>query len=207
MPRRNATLRRLEREDLLAAYSQRPGLQTVLQLESHCCGKRSYATQETAQRDLDRIRATSRQPTLPQRVYYCEAGWFHLTSTLEYSGTDSRVRGVVLSRDRFRCVRCGSSVYGSLASVHHRRWTGMGSKGVNSPANLLTLCSVADGTPGCLGWVRTEPAAAAAVGLAVPLDAAIDPADVPVDHFVHGRVLLLADGGWTPVPLPTLESS
>lgn len=50
-------------------------------LDTYCCGKVRYATEETARAALDRINAVSSEEKVPVRAYECHNGWWHLTST------------------------------------------------------------------------------------------------------------------------------
>lgn len=45
-----------------------------------CRGKVRYATREVAEVERARIAGVSDRPVVPQRVYLCDAGWWHLTS-------------------------------------------------------------------------------------------------------------------------------
>lgn len=53
------------------------------QLICRACGKRRYATKQTAEQDMGRIRAVSYHDRLPERTYQCTRGWWHLTSSTD----------------------------------------------------------------------------------------------------------------------------
>jgi 5-methylcytosine-specific restriction protein A len=116
------------------------------------------------------------------------------------TGPSWEVREQVRERDQDRCAACGISIYrAGTWSWHHRRNRGSGGSrnpAINSPANLLLLCG--DGTALCHGYITAHPAEARADGRSVSLNSTVDPADLPVWHAVHGRVLLDHDGGWLP---------
>lgn len=109
------------------------------------------------------------------------------------TGPDEATVAQVLQRDG-GCVRCGGAIHGRRGvdySIHHRK---LRSQGVdNSLPALVALCG--DGVRACHGWAHHNRTAARDLGLIVkPTD---DPALAPVEHAQHGRVFLLADGGWT----------
>ncbi|MCX5066597.1 hypothetical protein OOJ91_11985 [Micromonospora lupini] len=108
---------------------------------------------------------------------------------------------VVAERDQGRCVRCGKHLSGERGldwSVQHRRARGSGGTSrpdTNEPQNLILLCGSATSPGGCHLAVESSKRAARPHGWAIWLPE--DPARVPVDHYLHGRVWLDADGGWT----------
>jgi len=61
-----------------------------------------------------------------------------------YTGPDTATRLLVLERDGYRCVCCGTPVLGRAYSLQHRKRRSQ--CGDNSPANLLTV--LGDGTRG-----------------------------------------------------------
>jgi hypothetical protein len=92
----------------------------------------------------------------------------------------------IRARDGDRCARLGCS--GSL-HVHHRVRRSQG--GLNSSANLITLCA------SCHHWVHANPYAANRAGLL--LRQGEDPALIPVRHAMWpaAPVWLDADYGFT----------
>jgi hypothetical protein len=68
---------------------------------------------------------------------------------------DYRDASVILTRDDFRCVRCGKVVSTSQYSIHHRV---LGNRKDRRACVLITLCG--SGTTGCHGWVHGHPAEA-----------------------------------------------
>lgn len=65
---------------------------------------------------------------------------------------DDLIRGLVLLRDKYRCVRCGKDVMSRPYSVHHRKLRSQG--GTDDLANLITLCG--HGTTGCHYLVHSQ---------------------------------------------------
>ena len=103
---------------------------------------------------------------------------------------DKDTRDTVLTRDRWRCTRCGKPL--DAGSIHHRRLRGHKWPGLNQPSNLLTLCG--SGTTGCHGWVHAHPAQARELGFIV--SAYNDnPASVPVCTW-RGWITLDDTGGY-----------
>ena len=99
---------------------------------------------------------------------------------------------MVLTRDRWRCVRCGK--YLDAGSIHHRRMRSHKWPGLNLPSNLLTLCG--SGVSGCHGWAHAHPAQAREDGFLV---SAYDdhPETIPV-HTWKGWMIPDNTGHWTP---------
>lgn len=62
-----------------------------------------------------------------------------------YTGPSRKVRALVLERDGFCCVCCGTSIIGRPYSLQHRKRRSQG--GGNSPSNLITVLGT--GTTGC----------------------------------------------------------
>jgi hypothetical protein len=113
------------------------------------------------------------------------------------TGPDDATVKVVLGRDVYRCVRCGTDLLGPRGvrwSIQHRRARGMGGTtrpDTNRPQNLIALCGSA--TTGCHGWVEDHPTAAEAAGWRVRQSD--DPALIRVQHHQFGLVFLAANGG------------
>jgi hypothetical protein len=62
-----------------------------------------------------------------------------------YTGPSRKVRLLVLERDGYACVCCGTSIIGRPYSLQHRKRRSQG--GDNSPSNLITVLGT--GTTGC----------------------------------------------------------
>jgi len=78
-------------------------------------------------------------------------------------------RKQALERDNGICVRCGNFA----SDVHHRKLKGMGgSKLLDTPANLISLCRT------CHSWIHANPAESYELGYMVHSWA--DPEDVPI---------------------------
>lgn len=104
------------------------------------------------------------------------------------TGPDRTTRDKVLERDS-GCLICGAGPYG--LQVHHRKPRRMGGRkvpGINSPANLISLC------PTDHAWVESSRAEALEMGLLVSEHD--DPAQVPVTHRDYGSVFLTDDGDY-----------
>lgn len=102
----------------------------------------------------------------------------------------------VLGRDDWRCLGCGDPLCGRRGieySVHHRKRRSQG--GDNRKSNLVSLCG--HGTSGCHGNVHSEIARARQAGFL--LRSTENPAEVPLEHAVHGTILLDDLGGWESV--------
>lgn len=106
----------------------------------------------------------------------------------------------VTDRDQGRCASCGLLIVGERGvdwSLHHRRPAGMGGdrRAVShSPANLVLLHG--SGLSLCHGYVESNRTEAYDLGLLVHRHE--DPRDVPIEHAIHGLVLLDQDGGVIP---------
>lgn len=110
------------------------------------------------------------------------------------TGPSRKVRALVLARDGFACVRCGRSVIGIRASVHHRKRRSQG--GANTPDNLAVMCGT--GTTGCHGWVHAHPNWARDAGWLVR--SGDDPAQVPMLATSGLLTWLAPDGEYATEP-------
>jgi len=105
----------------------------------------------------------------------------------------------VQERDQGRCASCGLNIVGERSrdwSLHHRRAAGMGgnrSPISHGPANLVLLHG--SGVTLCHGHVESHRSESLELGLLVRQ--ADDPREVPIEHAVHGLVLLTEEGGYT----------
>lgn len=110
----------------------------------------------------------------------------------------------VTERDQGRCASCSLLIVGERGrdwSLHHRRPAGMGGDSnpvSHGPANLLLLHG--SGVTLCHGYVESNRTESYDLGLLVHRGA--DPRLQPIEHAVHGLVLLTEDGGWKPVEAP-----
>ncbi|MEU6034016.1 hypothetical protein ABZ801_01260 [Actinomadura sp. NPDC047616] len=106
--------------------------------------------------------------------------------------TEAQVTARLNERDRGRCAVCGCA--SGVLAIYPRS-----SVHTSSPrfdlAGLLLVCGTA--VTGCRQWLSNEPGWARSHGFTVA--AHHDPAHVPVEHAVHGLVLLGHDGAVTPV--------
>jgi hypothetical protein len=98
----------------------------------------------------------------------------------------------ILIRDGHRCVRCGTLVSQAWPgySCHHRK---LGDRSDNRPENLITLCG-SGSSPHCHFYVHNHPREARDHGWIV--SKYNDPAQVPVDIYGRGLVLLTAELGF-----------
>lgn len=109
------------------------------------------------------------------------------------SDPDDETVQLVLRRDDWKCAGCGDPIVGRRGieySIHHRKRRSQGVD--NGAANLVTLCG--HGTSGCHGHAHSEIAAARLSGML--LRSTENPAEMPMEHAIHGHVLLLDDGTW-----------
>lgn len=114
-----------------------------------------------------------------------------------------KAQAIVDRRDQGRCRRCGREV-GEWFSRQHRipRKAG-GSRRVDRPSNLITLCGSATSPDGCHLWAESRRAEAEQQGYLLPaLNPDIDPATEPVWTIEFGWVLLDDLGGITPTTAP-----
>lgn len=99
---------------------------------------------------------------------------------------------LALARDGVTCVRCGRSVEGRQASLHHRKLRGrkVPPREYDLAENLVLLCG--SGTSGCHGWAHHNRREAARTGWVVwSWD---DPAAIPIETLCGDLIMLRADG-------------
>jgi hypothetical protein len=97
--------------------------------------------------------------------------------------TDTVIRGAVLERDGYQCVRCGEFAGYQPHSIHHRI---LGNRKDVRASNLITLCG--SGTTGCHGWVHAHPKEAQSGGYIVSRHARRDStSQAPVFYGQTGR--------------------
>jgi len=115
----------------------------------------------------------------------------------------------VLDRDQCCCVKCGSEVtdpelwegWNVTWSLHHILSPEYG--GSHWPSNLVVMCGTATNPKptSCRAWVRDNPNAAKALGLAVFQGSLRTPADHPVyitnTKYPDGEWLILHHDGTT----------
>lgn len=117
------------------------------------------------------------------------------------TGPSAEVVATVWERDSGRCAACAGAITGERGidwSVHHRLGRKRGGTVrpfVNLPGNLVLLHG--HGSALCHGDVGRHVARFTDAGLLVREGVAL-PVDTPIEHAVHGRVLLDDEGGWTP---------
>lgn len=97
------------------------------------------------------------------------------------------------ARDHHRCVRCGADWHWAGMSIHHRLMRSHPFPGLNSPANLITLCG--SGSTGCHAYVHEHPREAYEHGWLCH-SWETRPELVPILTRRHGWVYLTEDGGW-----------
>ena len=68
---------------------------------------------------------------------------------------------------------------------------------VGQAANGVVLCG--SGTTGCHGYIERNRDIGRRMGLLISRNGVAVATDVPLDHALHGFVLLDNDGGFTPV--------
>jgi hypothetical protein len=109
----------------------------------------------------------------------------------------------LFKRDEGRCALCGEPIRGNRGwdwSCHHRTGRKRGGtlrRWINLPGNLVLLCG--SGTVGCHFRVESNGLWARDNGFKVREGQHL-PSAVPINHAVHGRVLLADDGTWTEAP-------
>lgn len=105
----------------------------------------------------------------------------------------------VAARDEGRCARCGQPIGGQRSidwSLHHRRPAKAGGDRrpeSHLPGNLVLLHG--SGTTACHGHVEGNRTESYNLGLLVKEPTS--PCEKPIEHAVHGLVLLDDEGGWT----------
>lgn len=120
---------------------------------------------------------------------------------MKRTGPTPEVVSIVYARDDGRCALCAAVCSGERGfdwSVQHRVRRGAGGTRrpwVNLPANLILLHG--HGTSLCHGDVESDRAKYTDTGHIVR-DGITLPAQAPIEHALHGRVLLDDEGGWTP---------
>lgn len=108
------------------------------------------------------------------------------------TGPDDATVKVVLKRDDWKCACCGDRLYGDRGSgwcISHRKLRAQGVD--NSPSNLFASCMP------CERETHRGPERARQAGYMVL--STENPAEMPMEHAIHGYVLLLDDGGWSRV--------
>jgi len=99
------------------------------------------------------------------------------------------VRKAVEARSGGVCEACGRA---RATEKHHRLFRSQG--GLHTVENLLDLCGWGNHT-GDHGVAHTK----AGFEKGWSVRSGDDPAEIPVEHALFGRVLLTADGAWKPV--------
>lgn len=124
-------------------------------------------------------------------------------SPVRRTGPSPAVVELVWERDSGRCAACAGAITGERGiawSVQHRlprQAGGTRRPWINLPGNLVLLHG--HGSSLCNGDVESDRARWTAAGFLVR-QGVTRPADVPIEHAVHGRVLLADDGTWTEAP-------
>lgn len=165
-----------------------------------CCGKKAFATREAAEAAIWKISLVSSRKKIPRRAYECRNEWWHLTSQAKHTDPPQSADELVHEREQYRCAKCGVNIFSVPdRSVHHRRNRGSGGSSdpaINLPSNLLLVCG--SGTTLCHGWIGRHPEMARLRGFTVSTNSKNDPAEMKVEHAIHGWVYLTNDGGWRP---------
>lgn len=111
---------------------------------------------------------------------------------------------VVKTRDYNCCALCGFVIWGVRGlnwSLHHRRPRGAGGTKrawVNLPANLILLHG--SGVTGCHHTVESERYKYYGNGFLIH-EGALVAAEVPIEHRIHGLVLLDNEGSYRGVTI------
>lgn len=150
------------------------------------------------------LRRTEIRPMSKKRAAQFEAKGFMPRSTLDKptdakpawkpkrwtdTGPDAETVDVVLARDEWKCACCGDPLYGHRGSewcIAHRKLRAQGVD--NGPANLYASCV------GCERETHRGPERARQAGWM--LRSTENPEEIPMEHAVHGTVLLDNDGGF-----------
>lgn len=166
--------------------------------QARCCGKRSFATREAAEKALERVQALPKPGKVPERIYECANGFWHMTCQKPRSQKRARDTGPNKAVRELVRIRDGGSVASGGQDglqIHHRRPRGAGGSrraDTNQPQNLILLSAVDH------AWVEANREEAFELGwLVSQWD---DPAEVPVHHYRYGVVYLNADGSVSNVP-------
>jgi hypothetical protein len=109
------------------------------------------------------------------------------------TGPDKLTVERVWARDRGKCISCGEKIHGDRGGewcISHRKLRSQG--GDNRLSNLMLSCG--NGSWGCEAEYHRGPERARQAGFM--LLSTEDPAEIPVEHAIHGRVLLTDDGGF-----------
>lgn len=178
-------------------------LTTNRPLKAKCgCGTKTYRSETAAEIALEKIQARGLRDIMPKRVVQCWQGQWHLEGVKHVdTGPDKNTRDLVKERDDWTCVCCGKPTIGIPGvdySVQHRVARGDGGTSdpaINSPANLILLCGSA--VTGCHGKAESRDQGMHDRGFWI--NSWENPVTFPVDHFVHGWVLLRVDGGYDPI--------
>lgn len=123
-----------------------------------------------------------------------------IRTTYRSTGPSEATVELVAGRDFSRCAACAGLISGRRGidwSVGHRlprKRGGTTRAWVNLPGNLILLHG--DGVHLCHGDIERDRARWTAAGFLVR-EGIVLPADTPIEHAVHGRVLLDDEGGWT----------
>jgi hypothetical protein len=124
-------------------------------------------------------------------------------SPVRRTGPSPAVVELVWERDSGRCAACAGLCTGERGfdwSLHHRmarRAGGTRRPFINLPGNLVLLHG--HGSALCHGDVERFRVTSESKGLVIR-DGQWLPSQIPIEHAVHGRVLLDDSGGWTPAP-------
>jgi hypothetical protein len=115
-----------------------------------------------------------------------------------YRRATTDVVKLVQSRDFGCCAYCGHGINGERGrdwSLHHRQPAGMGGdRKAHTAANLIMLDGC--GVTACHGWVESHRTEATKLGFLVRRPS--KPLLTPIEHAMHGLVLLDDEGGFSP---------
>jgi hypothetical protein len=148
----------------------------------------------------ERLRAAGVFPSSTLVSPRSPAAPVRLPAVRQSTGPDQLTVDAVLERDCWSCVVCGGGLWGNRGwdwSVGHRRPRRIGGDPrpeTNGPANLVILHG--SGTTGCHGAVESMRTQSEELGWL--LHAEYIPAEHPIQHALHGWVLLDDAGGWRP---------